>query len=169
MEILNFRDRYFVDDRRFRVTGLFGKIMYVPETIMRELLKTYIIDESIISVENVLKKHPVIDVGYLPAPADYNKFPCRGWVYEDPWKYSFVGYDKKSFKTKESNFRKLAEIESKEVPITFFEVRIPLFTRYALDHTRSLSTTYPNLLTHKVKILQILTIDNRTGGFIDVV
>ena len=153
-----------VDNKQSRINFSFCREIYIPSFIIDSLRKSALIDFDL-SVECINKFHPVVDLGYVQKP----KKGSYGFVYKDPWLYGFSGYSKSSFKT--GAIRKHIDAIAKEVPMTFYAARIPFATKYGKN---SIITNYydsmsPDLVTHRVKFLKIITVDNRTGGFIDVV
>jgi hypothetical protein len=158
-EVFNFKEEYFIDNRKYRFTGLFGKIIYIPVDSLGETLQ----NDSRFSLENILKERPFVNLGKFGKPISGKLFPCGGWIYHTPSSFNIMGYSSSIFNSPKSIFRVLINKYSKDRSYQFIRAWIPPFTRYGKERTKN--TSYPNITTYKVKLLSMLSIDNRQGGF----
>lgn len=152
-----------VDSRRFRLNFSFNRKIYIPEFVIESLKKAALIDFDL-NVDCVINMHPLVDLGYVQKPV---KWPY-GCSYGQPWMYGFVGYSEKAFKS--GAIREYLEQATKNELVSFYVAYIPFATRYGKANASGFKDDlHPNLVTHKVRFLEVVTVDNRTGGFIDVV
>ena len=158
-EIFNFKQEYFIDNREYRFTGLFGKIIYIPVDSLKKTLK----NDARFNPDNILKERPFVNLGRFDIPISGKRFPCGGWIYYSPWSINIVGYSNSVFNSPKSKFRALINKYSEDRSYQFIKAWIPPFTRYGKERTKN--TSCPNITTYKVKLLSMISIDNRRGGF----
>ena len=162
--------KYIIDSVRLRLS--FGKVIYIPEEIMKGLGLTGINVEDL----PLRIKFP----GKLLV-TDCRDYPCHGWVCnvknynkslardlgdeieEVPYtKRCFLGFDKRSIKDESKGLRHHLKTYKESMP--FYVARIPLFRRYTQNKDAYSGSWTVNVATKEVIIDSIVTIDYREGG-----